>query len=69
MTENNYTDDVAVLLGATAKHVAFLEGALNIDMSPVFKEDDVILSEIEGMDHMVACCLVFPSKTAASGWM
>jgi len=35
----------------------------------VFKEDDVILSEIVGMDTNIACRLVFPSRTSESGWM
>jgi hypothetical protein len=69
MPEDDNTADAADLLAAMEKHVAFLQGALNIEMTPVFKEDDVILSQIEGMDHPVACRLVFPSRTSASGWM
>jgi hypothetical protein len=61
-------DHDARLMIAIEKHTAFLEGALGIEMTPMFKEDDLILSEIPGMD-IIACRLVFPSRTSESGWM
>jgi hypothetical protein len=51
------------------KHTAFLEGALGIEITPMFKEDDLILSEVTGMDATISCRLVFPSRTSESGWM
>ena len=61
-------EHIARLMVALENHTAFLEGAIGIDMTPMFKEDDVILSEIPGMD-VIACRLVFPSRTSESGWM
>ena len=61
-------EHIARLMVAIEKHTAFLEGAIGIEMTPMFKEDDVILSEIPGMD-VIACRLVFPSRTSDSGWM
>jgi hypothetical protein len=58
---------VASLILAMEKHTAFLEGAIGIEMTPLFKEDDLILSEIAGMDANIACRLVFPSRTSESG--
>jgi hypothetical protein len=40
-----------------------------MEMTPVLKEDDMILSEITGLDANIACRLVFPSSTSESGWM
>ena len=51
------------------KHTAFLEGAIGIAMTPMFREDDLIVSEIAGMDTTIACRLVFPSRTSESGGM
>jgi hypothetical protein len=62
-------EHVARLMVAMEKHTAFLEGAIGIEMTPTFKEDDVVLSEIAGMDANIACRLVFPSRTSESGWM
>ena len=67
MTEDNNAEHVARLLAAMEKHVAFLEGAMGIEMSAVFKEDDIILSEI--IDSDIACRLVFASSASESGWM
>ena len=67
MTEDNNAEHVARLLAAMEKHVAFLEGALGIEMSAVFKEDGIILSEI--IDSDIACRLVFASSASESGWM
>jgi len=50
MTEDNNAEHVARLLAAMEKHVAFLEGAMGIEMSAVFKEDGIILSEIIDSD-------------------
>ena len=55
-------------LVAMEKHIAFLEGAIGIEMTQLYKEDDLTLSEIPGMD-VIACRLVFPSRTSESGWM
>jgi hypothetical protein len=54
---------------AMEKHTTFLEGAIGIAMTPMFREDDLIVSEIAGMDTTIACRLVFPSRTSESGWM
>jgi hypothetical protein len=51
------------------RHHAFLKGAIGIEMTPVLKEDDVILSDMAGLDTNIACCLGFPSRTSESGWM
>ncbi len=67
MTEDNDAEDGVDLLAALEKHVAFLEGAMGIEMSSVFKEDDIILAEV--MDSDVACRLVFASSASESGWM
>jgi hypothetical protein len=60
---------MARLMVAMERHNAFLEGAIGIEMTPMFREDDVILSEIAGLDTNIACRLVFPSRTSESGWM
>jgi hypothetical protein len=62
-------EHVASLMVALDKHTAFLEGAIGIEMTPMFREDDLLVSEIAGMDTSIACRLVFPSRTSASGWM
>ena len=61
-------DHDARLMIAMEKHIAFLEGALGIEMTSTFKEEDLILAEIPGMD-VIACRLVFPSRASVSGWM
>jgi integrase/recombinase XerD len=50
----NDRDHVVRLLMEMEKHIAFLEGALGIDMSPMFREDDVVLSEVAGIDATIA---------------
>ena len=55
--EHNEQEHVAKLIMAMEKHVAFLEGALGIEMSPWFKREDI------------ACHLLFPSRTSQSEWM
>jgi hypothetical protein len=62
-------EHVAHLLVATEKHIAFLEGAIRIEMMPMLREEDLIISEIAGMDANLACRLVFPSRTSETGWM
>lgn len=67
---NEQHDDrehVARLMLAMEKHTAFIEGAMGIEISPVFREDDVILSEVPGMDATNVCYLAFPSRTSQSG--
>jgi hypothetical protein len=66
---NGGSEHLARLMVEMEKHTAFLEGAMGIEMTPAFKEDDVILSEVTGMDPTIACRLVFPSRTSESGWM
>jgi hypothetical protein len=63
------SEHVVRLMLAVEKHIAFLEGAMGIEMTQVYREDDVILSDVAGLDPNIPCRLVFPSKTSASGWM
>jgi hypothetical protein len=65
---NQGREHLARLMVAVEKRIAFLEGAIGIEMTQLYREDDVTLSEIPGMD-VIACHLVFPSRTAESGWM
>ena len=53
-------EHVARLMIAMEKHTAFLAGAIGIEMTPMFREDDLIVSEIAGLDANLACRLVFP---------
>ena len=62
-------EHIARLMIAIEKCTAFLEGAIGIEMTPMFRNDDVIFSEIVGMDADIPCRLVFPSRTVESGWM
>ena len=64
------TERLAYLIAAVEKHAAFLEGALGLDMTPLFKESDVARAKTEGgPTEIVACRLMFPSPAAASGYM
>jgi hypothetical protein len=59
---------VAHLLATMEEHIAFLEDALGMKMTPMYKEDDLTRSEMHGME-VIPSRLVFPSRTAESGWM
>jgi hypothetical protein len=39
-------EHVARLLAAMERHTAFLEGAIGIEMTPVFREDDLTFPRI-----------------------
>ena len=70
MTErHSESEHMAHLIMKMENHVAFLEGALGINMTPVFEDDDLILSEIEGMNIDRACSLAFASSASESAWM
>ena len=59
---------VARLVATMEKHIAFLEDALRMKMTPMYKEEDLTRSDMHGME-VIASRLVFPSRTSASGWM
>jgi hypothetical protein len=70
MADQNGTERLAYLIAAVEKHTAFLEGALGLDMTPLFQESDVARAKMEGgPTEIVACRLRFPSPTAESGYM
>jgi hypothetical protein len=48
---------MARVIVAMERHHAFLKGAIGIAMTPVLKEDDVILSDMAGLDTNIACRL------------
>jgi|SRR4030095_1192396 hypothetical protein len=59
---------VARLVATMEKHIAFLEDALGMKMTPMYKEEDLTRSDIHGLE-VIASRLVFPSRTSESGWM
>jgi hypothetical protein len=59
---------IARLLATMEEHIAFLEDALGMKMTPMYKEEDLTRSDIHGME-VIPSQLVFPSRTSASGWM
>ena len=70
MADQNEIERLAYLIAALEKNSAFLEGALGLEMTPLFKEQDVAHSKIEGgPTEIVACRLMFPSGTTESGYM
>jgi hypothetical protein len=70
MADQNEMERLAYLIAALEKNCAFLEGALGLEMTPLFKEQDVARSKIEGgPTERVACRLMFPSPTTESGYM
>jgi hypothetical protein len=59
---------IARLMAVMEKHIAFLEDALGMKMTPMYKEDDLTRSDMHGME-VIASRLAFPSRTSESGWM
>jgi hypothetical protein len=55
------------LIAAMKKHMAFLEEALGIKMTPMYKEDELTRSDLHSLE-IIPSRLVFPSRTSASGW-
>jgi hypothetical protein len=61
------------LFAEMEKHLAFLEGALGIEMTPMFKSgDDALISElladIEGLNLEAPFHLAFASPVTGSNW-
>jgi len=56
------------LVAAMKKHMAFLEEALGMKMTPMYKEEELTHSDLHGLE-VIPSRLVFPSRTSASGWM
>ena len=52
---------IARLMAVMEKHIAFLEDALGMKMTPMYKEDDLTRSDMHGME-VVASRLAFPSS-------
>lgn len=69
MADDSREEEMGLLLARVGAHIAFLEGALNVEMTIVFKEDDMIVAEVVGGLETVTCALAFTSNTEASGWM
>jgi hypothetical protein len=70
MADQNETAHLAYIIAEVEKHIAYLEGALGIAMTPVFKEEDVTRAKMEGgPTEIVACRLLFSSPGAESGYM
>jgi hypothetical protein len=70
MVDQNETEPLTYLLAAVEKHSAFLEGALSLEITPLFKEEDMVRPPRKGEPtELVACRLIFPSPTAESGYM
>ena len=70
MVDQNETEPLTSLLAAGEKPLAFLEGALGLEVTPLFKEEDMVRPTRKGEPtEIVACRLMFPSPTAESGYM
>jgi len=70
MADQNETVRLAHLLAAVEKHIAFLEGALGLEMTPLFNEEDITRAKMEGgPTEIVACRLTFPPPTTDTGYM
>jgi hypothetical protein len=70
MADENGTERLAYLIAAVEKHIAFLDGALGLELTPLFKEQDVARAQMErGPTEIVACRLMFPSPGTESGYM
>ena len=70
MADQIETERLAYLLAVVEKHIAFLDGALGLEMTPLFREVDVTRAEMEGgPTEIVACRLMFPSPDTESGYM
>lgn len=65
----NQEENLAIIVSRVERTIAFLEGVLDIEMTLVFKEDDVIVAEMTGEPENVAVALAFASNLDESGWM
>jgi hypothetical protein len=70
MADQIETERLAYLIAAVEKHIAFLEGALGLEMTPLFREEDTTRAQREGgPTEIVACRLMFVSPGTESGYM
>jgi len=70
MDDQIENERLAYILTEVEKHIAFLEGALGIEMTPLFREVDITRAQMEGgPTEIVACRLMFPAPDTESGYM